>query len=241
MAVAAIAIASSARPASAQLSAMQSRLVCGPPTDEKEPAGGVLRIRGAQDTRGRRMFAPSDLLVIDGGTDSGVQLGQEFYVRRSLRFGLPPGAPPHGSANVAWIRVVAVNETNAIASVLTTCDAILRDDYLAPFNMPLAPQDAERDMPTGELDFTMPSRVVAGTEHREMGATGNLMVMSSGTDQGVAPGTRFAIYRDVNVTGMPLAAVGEAVVISSTKTESVFRITQTRDAVRSGDYLVPRK
>jgi len=241
VALAAMAAASSARSASAQLSPMQASLVCGPPANAAPPDAKTLRILGAQDTHRRTMFAPNDLLVVDGGTSAGVQLGQEFFVRRSLRFGLPYNAPPHGAMNVAWIRLIAVNESTAIASVLHACDGVLTGDYLESFNMPTVPQDAERNLPTGELDFTMPSRVVAGTEHRNMGATGELMVMSSGTDQGVAPGARFAVYRDIRVGGMPLASVGEAVVISTARTESVIRLTQTRDAVQSGDYLVPRK
>jgi hypothetical protein len=244
--LATIAIAASARSASAQvqdvsLSPFQTALVCGPPADAQPPSGRILRVRGAQDTRATSMFGAREQLVIDGGTDAGVQLGQEYFVRRSLRFGMPYTAPPHGALNVARIRIVAVNESTAIATVLQMCDAVLRDDYVEAFTMPVAPPDAERNLPAGELDFTILSRVGNGTEHRDMGATGDLMTMSSGTDQGVAPGARFAIYRDVKVGGMPLTSVGEAVVIAAGKTQSVFRITQTRDAVHSGDYLVPRK
>jgi hypothetical protein len=241
VALAVVAIASSARPASAQLSPMQAAILCGPPANAEPPGDKALRILGALDSRPRSMFTPNDLLVIAGGTSAGVQLGQEYSVRRSLRFGLPDGAPPHGAMNVAWIRVVAVNQTTAIASALHVCDAIDTSDYLEPFSMPMAPQEAEPNMPAGELDFAVMSRVIGGAQHRDIGAVGDMMVMSSGTDQGVAPGGRFAVYRDVKVGRMPLAAVGEAVVISAAKTESVIRLTQTRDAVQSGDYLVPRK
>jgi hypothetical protein len=241
VALAAIAVASSARSASAQLSPMQASLVCGPPVNAEAPGAKTLRIRGSQATSRRTLFAPNDMLVIDAGTSGGVQLGQEYFVRRSLRFGLPYNAPPHGAMNVAWIRVVAANESTAIAAVMHTCDAVSSGDYLEPFQMPMAPDGAEQNLTTGEPDFTVMSRVVGGIEHREMGATGELMVMSSGTDQGVAPGARFAIYRDVRIGGMPLASVGEAVVMSAAKTESVIRVTQTRDAVQPGDYLVPRK
>jgi hypothetical protein len=239
--LAVLAMASSARTASAQLTPMQAAVLCAPPANAAPPGDKALRIRGSQDPVRRSMFAPNDTLVLDAGTNGGVTLGQEYFVRRSLRFGLPPNAPPHGAMNVGWVRVVAVNDSTAIAAVLHVCDAISTGDYLEPFEMPMAPQDAERDMPTGELDFTVMSRVIGGSEHRDMGATGDLMAMSSGTDQGVAPGARFAVYRDVKTNGMPLAAVGEAVVIASAKTESVIRLTRTRDAVQPGDYLVPRK
>ena len=240
-----VVVAWSAGSASAQaqppLSPLQTAIMCGPPANAEPPGDKALHIRGAQDTRARSMFGPYDLLVVDGGTNAGVQLGREYFVRRSLRFGLPYGAPPHGALNVAWIRIVAVNETTAIANVVQMCDAVASGDYLDPFTMPTPPPDAERTVATGEPDFTVLSRVVAGAQHRDLGGAGDLMVMSSGTDQGVAPGARFAVYRDVQAGGMPLASVGEAVVISAARTESVIRLTQTRDAVQPGDYLVPRK
>ena len=232
-------------PASAQIAApltpVQAALICGPQPEVKPPAANALTVRGAQDSRPRGMFSQRDLLVIDGGTGAGVQLGQEFFVRRGLRFGMPYGMTPKHASTVAWIRIVAVNETTAIASVQHVCDAILRDDYLEPFVMPQAPAGVDRDDSTGELDFTMLSRVLGGAESRDNGAAGDLMLMDRGSDQGVAPGARFAVYRDVHVGGIPLAAIGEAVVMTTASTTSVVRLTRTRDAVQTGDYLVPRK
>jgi len=66
------------------------------------------------------------------------------------------------------------------------------------------------------------------------------MLIDRGADQGVAPGARFAVYRDVHA-GVPLSSVGEAVVVSIGKTMSLARITRSRDAIVSGDYVVARK
>ena len=41
------------------------------------------------------------------------------------------------------------------------------------------------------------------------------MLIDWGQEQGLTPGARFAIYRDVGVAGVPLASVGEGVVIST--------------------------
>ena len=102
-------------------------------------------------------------------------------------------------------------------------------------------EEGDRNPPAGELDFTMLSRVMSGTENRSSGAAGDLMMMDGGSDQGIAAGARFAVYRDVKVGGMPLASIGEAIVVTAGRTSSVVRLTQTRDAVQIGDYLVPRK
>jgi hypothetical protein len=121
------------------------------------------------------------------------------------------------------------------------CDSIQRDDFLEPFVMPQVSAAADTSAPEGELDFTILSHVVGGSEHRDMGGAGDLMVMDRGTDQGVAPGAHFAVYRDVKVGGLPLASIGEAVVVATGRTNAVVRLTRTRDAVLAGDYLVPRK
>ena len=223
------------------LTPAQAALFCGPVTDPSSPPAGTLRVRGGQDPRARAMYSPTDLLVIDGGTEAGVQLGQEYVVRRSVRFGMPYDAVPSHASTAAWIRIVAVNESTAIASVQHVCDGIQRDDYLEPFVMPQVPAATEAGAPDGELDFTVLSHVVGGSEHRDMGGAGDLMMMDRGTDQGVAPGARFAVYRDVKVGGLPLASVGEAVVITTGKANFVVRLTRTRDVVQAGDSLVTRK
>jgi len=238
--------ASSAASASAQvqpplLTAGQAALLCGPVTDPRRPAPTALRVRGSDEPRPKVMYGPSELLVINGGTASGVQLGQEYVVRRGVRFGMPYEVVPTNASTVAWVRVVAVNEATAIASVQHVCDGIQRDDYLEPFAMPQIPAAAEANAPEGELDFSVLSHVLGGSEHRNMGGAGDLMVIDSGSDKGVAPGARFAVYRDVKVGGMPLASIGEAVVMTAGKTNAVVRLTRTRDVVQTGDYLVPRK
>jgi hypothetical protein len=55
------------------------------------------------------------------------------------------------------------------------------------------------------------------------------------------PGSRFAIYRDLGVAGMPLTTVGEAVMITVGRTMAVGRITRARDAARTGDYVALRR
>ena len=67
------------------------------------------------------------------------------------------------------------------------------------------------------------------------------MLIDRGTDQGLMRGSRFAVYRDPYRAGVPLVAVGEGIVMTPGKRMSVVRITAGRDAIQSGDYVVPRK
>jgi hypothetical protein len=49
------------------------------------------------------------------------------------------------------------------------------------------------------------------------------------------------VYRDLRVGGVPLSAIGEVTVVSTSPTMAVVRVNQARDAVHSGDLLVPRR
>ena len=76
------------------------------------PPAEALRIIGSQDAMPRSLFGDRDLLVISGGTSAGVQLGQQFFIRRTMTFG--GNKISRGAKTLGWLRVVAVNESTAI-------------------------------------------------------------------------------------------------------------------------------
>jgi hypothetical protein len=237
------ATAARAQPADAPMSVMEQAVACAPPP--KLSAGAppaALQIIGAQDTVARALYEARDLLVVNGGTASGVDLGQQYFVRRRVGFGL--GARSAREATVrtaAWIRIVAANATTSIATVTHLCDGIVEGDYLEPFVAPVVPAGADRADTAGALDFTSPGHVLYGDEERNTAGSGEFVLIDRGADFGVAPGAHFAVYRDVGRAGMPLAAIGEATVVAIGPALSLVRINQSRDAIRSGDFVVPRR
>jgi len=54
-------------------------------------------------------------------------------------------------------------------------------------------------------------------------------------------GRRVAVYRDLRSTGVPLTAIGEGVIVAMSDGTPMMRITSTRDAIQSGDYVVPHR
>src|SRR5262249_5720258 len=156
-------------------------------------------------------------------TARGVQLGQQYFVRRPVIAG-SDRAHPQAILTPGWLRVVAVNEQTAIAKLDHFCGALFPGDYLEPFRPPSLSSDLERNEATGDLDFTTMSRVLGGAENTSAGAGGSLMLIDRGEDRETKPGMRFAIYRDLHTTGIPLAAVGEGVVLTVGKTMSLTRI-----------------
>jgi hypothetical protein len=221
------------------LSQLEIAVACAPPTSLDPPAGHALHVAGAQDTGRRSLFGATDQLVIDGGTSADVQLNQQYFIRRPIGSGYGRGA--QGIATVGWVRIVAVNDATAIAAVQHMCDGITTGDYLEPFVAPSVPADLVRAEPTGELDFTALGRVVTGVENRALGGVHSLILIDRGSDQGTTAGARFAVFRDLREKSVPLAAVGEGVVVSVGKSLSLAWLTRSRDAVVPGDFVVPRK
>jgi hypothetical protein len=230
---------------SAPATPMEIAVSCGSPAmDEGSKTDHALHVIGAQDTVRRTLFDDRDLLVIDGGTAGGVQLGQEYYVRGQSR--LAPmrysGAPIKPFIRTAaWIRIVATNTNTSIAQVVHACGEIFQGDYLEPYKAPAIPAGADRDEATGTPDFNALGHIISGPHDRKTAALGDFVLIDRGSEQGVTAGARFAVYRDLAATGMPLASIGEVVVVEVGKNQSLTRITRSRDALQSGDYVAPRK
>jgi hypothetical protein len=225
----------------AAMTPLQTAVACAPPPSFDGAPANALHIIGSQDPEPRALFSIRDLLVVDGGTDAGVQLDQEYFIRRSNAYLAKASGFQIGSRTVGWIRVVAVNESTAIARVDHVCGGILQMDYLEPFVIPEIPDGVERDETPGEPDFTSLGRIIGGNENRQIAGPGDFVLIDQGRDHGVVPGSRFAIYRDLGVAGLPLSTVGEVVMISVGRTVAVGRITRARDAAHTGDYVAPRR
>lgn len=231
-------VAASAQSVDRALTPHEIQVACGPPTSLDVPTD-ALHILGSQDPVKRFLFGSGELLVLDGGSAKGVELGQLYVVRRPLVAGADRTSVAAIQTN-GLLSVVAVNENTAIARVERVCDAITSGDYLARFEMPALPAGSDRDNPVGELDFSALGRIVMGQQNMTSGAVGDLMLIDPGS-QPLQPGARFAVYRDLHVSGLPLASVGEGVVLSVGGKMALTKITRSRDAIVSGDYIVPRK
>jgi hypothetical protein len=246
--------------------AIQMAVGCGPQATTAPAApSDAPRLAGSLDTSPRSLYGPNDLVTIDEGTSRGIQLGQRFFVRRNVtsydagtvprvgdrsrwmgfvrrnmtyRGGATAG--PHAIVTAGWVHIVSVNDSLAIAMIDKACDVIMQGDYLEPYVDPATPADADRTDTSGTLDFSMPAHVLFGDYSRQIGGAGDMMIADIGQRQGAMLGARFAVYRDLHQAGLPLAAVGEAIVVSVGVDSSLVRLTQAADAVQTGDLLIPR-
>ena len=223
------------------LSASEMALSCAPTLTimpERAPAH-PLRVVGPQDTVPRVLFGTRDLVAISGGTGAGMQLDQQYAIRRAYVFGHPVKGQLQTIHTTGVLRIVAVNAMTAIAQIEQTCDGVIAGDYLEPFVAP-APLAAANESATGSLDFSSLGRVLFGDEERRIAAPGDFMMLARG-DAPMAPGTRVAVYRDLQTPGVPLVAIGEGVIVSMQNDSPVMRVISARDAIRGGDYVVMHK
>jgi hypothetical protein len=224
------------------LSPAQVAVACAPPPIIATVPVDATRVIGSQDAQSRNLFGAPDLLVVSGGTERGLQLGQRYFLRRVARTAETyKDKLPHQVRTSGWVRVVAVNATTTIVNVEHACGDILVGDYLDTFQMrPLPDADITSVDTTGEPDFGSFGRVLYGSEERRSGGVGEFMLIDRGSNHSVALGSHFAIYRDIRVTSAPLASIGEATVVSIGPTMALVRINRARDAIFAGDYVVPR-
>jgi hypothetical protein len=78
--------ASTALPVAAQDLPITIRIAvgCGPQATAASDPSDAPRILGVQDTTPRSLYGPHDLVIVDAGANRGMQLGQRFFVRRSV-------------------------------------------------------------------------------------------------------------------------------------------------------------
>ena len=146
---------------------------------------------------------------------------------------------------------MATNDGTSIALVEHACGAIQTGDYLEPFAPPALPADTRQSQSPADLDFGAMARVVFGEDERSVVSPGAFLLIDRGTAQGVEFGARFAVYRDVQEfvpeagrtrsARLPYAAIGEAIVVASGPSVAVVQLTTGRDAVKVGDFVVPRR
>jgi len=216
-------------------------LACSP-SAATEPAQTGLRITGGQDSFERRIYGPGDLVTINAGTKNGIEVGQEYYVRR-LQFDRrsPVRAENPGAVRTTgWIKVYAVDERDqlSLATVTHACDTIEVGDYLEPFKLPVVPT-VSNDRPKPERDNY--GKVLVGNDRRTSFGKGDYFVINRGSDFGVQVGSQFVLYRDKKMDENFLYAIGEAIATEVKPDMSTVLVTLSLSAIEAGDYVALRR
>ena len=231
-------------------------LACSPTLVFTPPLMSLL-ITGGQDASTRHMFRPGDLVTINGGSDNGVEVGQEYYVRRvqAPRGTSTSRSTPATIRTAGWVRVYAVDKTMSLATISHACDTMEIGDYLEPFTVP-QPPTPDANPPKPQRDNY--GHILIGSDRRTMFSKNDYFSIDRGSDHGVTLGARFIIYRDkrrTETTKVPVSKelpdtvitpeflyeLGEAVVVNVKPEVSTLQAMSARSAFFSGDYVALRK
>src|SRR5215208_2486400 len=137
---------------------------CSPTLAFERPVASLL-VTGGQDAATRHVYGPGDLVTINGGSDNGIEVGQEYYLRRLQG---PRGSrisrnTPASVRTVGWVRVYAVDKTMSLVTVSHACDVTLLGDYLEPFSIP-QPPTPDANPPKPQRDNY--GHILIGTDRR---------------------------------------------------------------------------
>jgi hypothetical protein len=226
----------------APMTRSQIAVACSPPPVVAREPLDLPRVQGSQDVVTRSSFGTPELLVVSVGTNHGMQVNQQYFVRRLFRSAETRfDTFPHMVHTAGWVHIVAVNEEMAIARPDYLCGEIRAGDFLEPFEAPMLPEgDIFTPVTRGEQDFKNYSRVISGPYDRLAAGAGEFVAIDHGADRDITVGSHFAIWRDLKAGGMPLTAIGEATAVSVGPSRAMLLVTRSRDAVFKDDIIVPR-
>lgn len=214
-------------------------MACAPGLAHEVPPT-PLRITGSQESVVRRSFAPGDLIIVNGWTDNGIDVGQEYFARRAV----PVEPRPISRDNPAtihtsgWIRIYAVDEEMSLATVTFGCDSVEPNDYLEPFVLSDIPEASINRQEAQRGNY---GRILTGADNRTLFGNRDYFSVDRGSNHDVTVGAQFVVYRDKLQPDAFLVELGEAVAVEVKPDTSTLQDTVSRDAFISGDYVALRK
>lgn len=208
--------------------------VCGPALPGGDAEYG--HIRAVRDDTKRDLYTQDDVLLLDGGTKSGLEVGHNYVARRTYRVrGTGRDLPLQYSAGV--VQVVSAGEETAMAVVVYACDVLMRGDVLAAFQ----PEPARAPEPFGSPAFDDAARIVVADSGQRLGAPRRLMVIDRGTDADLHVGQTLTLFRREGPSRVSASVVGAAVIVAVREHSATIRVDQGRDAIDSGDFAAPQR
>jgi hypothetical protein len=181
--------------------ARPSELECSGQIETISPSA-VFEIVGAEQEQEQHVFADGDIIYINGGSQQGLRLGDEFAVvrpRGQFRTSFTSKKGPLGvyTQEVGRVSVIEVKANVSIGRVGRTCDSILLGDLLRSVPQRFAPTprpetNLERFAdPTGKQT----GRIVLARDTREMISKDQIVFIDLGTEDNIKVGDYLTIYR----------------------------------------------
>ena len=202
-----------------------------------------LFVVGSEEGSDKMAFGDRDLVYLNKGSNAGVKAG-DLYTLHHVAYAVkhPASGKKLGTKieTTGWVKVILVQENTACAVVEQACVDVHAGDYLKPFekvNVPMVVRRGPEECCSTENGKTM-RHVVDLQDDVSIAGTGLFVTIDAGTDDGVAPGSVFSVYRTVYPSvPTPRNVVGEATVVAVRERTATAKITYARKEIMLGDQV----
>ena len=202
-----------------------------------------LYLLGSEQGTDKVALSERDIVYLSKGSNAGVKPGDLYslhHVAYSLRHPVSGRKIGTKVETTGWAKVLVVTENSACAVIERSCADVHAGDYLRPFekvNVPMTVRRVPDDCcnpPNGKVT----RYVVDLQDDATIAGSGQLVTIDAGTDDGVAPGSIFSVYRVMYPSApTPRNVVGEATVVSVRGRTATAKITYSRNEIVVGDEV----
>jgi hypothetical protein len=202
-----------------------------------------LYVLGSEEGGDKVGLAVRDIVYLSKGANAGVKAGDLYSLQHVAYPVKHPGSGKKIGTKIettGWVKVITVQDDTACAVIEYSCLDIHAGDYLKPFekvNVPMVVRRAPAECCAPE-NGKVTRHVVDLQDDATIAGTGQFVTIDAGTDDGVAPGNVFSVYRILYPTvPTPRDAVGEATVVSVQDRTATAKVTYSRKEVMVGDQV----
>jgi hypothetical protein len=202
-----------------------------------------LFVVGSEEGSDKHAFGDRDLVYLNKGSNAGVKAG-DLYTMHHVAYTVkhPASGRKLGTKieTTGWLKVILVQEDTACAVIEQACLDVHAGDYLKPFekvNVPMVVRRGPEECCSTENGKTM-RHVVDLQDDVSIAGAGLFVTIDAGTEDGVAPGNVFSVYRTMYPSvPTPRNVVGEATIVAVRDRTSTAKITYSRKEIMRGDQV----
>ncbi|HYN04418.1 MAG TPA: LysM domain-containing protein [Vicinamibacteria bacterium] len=188
-------------------------------------------------------LADRDLVYLSKGSNAGVKAG-DLYTLHHVAYTVkhPTSGKKLGTKieTTGWVKVIIVQEDTACAVIERACLDVHAGDYLRPFekvNVPMVVRRAPAEC-CAPANGKIARHVVDLQDDATIAGQGQFLTIDAGTDDGVAPGSVFSVFRIVYPSvPTPRSALGEATVVSVRDRTATAKVTYSKFEIMVGDEV----
>ena len=188
-------------------------------------------------------LAERDIVYLSKGSNAGVKAG-DLYTMHHVAYTVkhPTSGKKLGTKidTTGWAKVILVQDDTACAVIEQACQDVHAGDYLRPFEKVNVPMVVRR-APAGccePANGKIARHVVDLQDDATIAGEGQFLTIDAGTDDGVAPGSVFSVFRIIYPSvPTPRSALGEATVVSVRDRTATAKVTYSAREIMVGDEV----